>query len=776
MVELDPRDREVVVESLASPNGIEFSAEGSEADYVRAVDLTLEADASNSASINGDLLVNDGEVEAGYTTLTINTVDTDSAAVGPVTITGDISSDGAAGAGSAGELLSVAIDAEVDLVIGDGAGTGVLTFSSTDADLDEATLTLTGDGDVTMKSITAGTNVSTVNVVTTGYNGTLTVTAGSDAIEMGAASSLVFTGDADVVLDTDDTAGNNGIQGDDLTSIDASGHSGNLDLSVIESVSNTDFTFSAGEGTTTATLSATLNADPAADPAEPGWTLNTGANTTLTLANSTFTSGALSITGTGTVVLDGEGGIVDLTNLVDADGNSLLNISADTTIELAPDTTLSLTSAQLDALNAAGVTFVKQAIDPEATPAETEAEITVPVEAGVDLTAANADLDADLDLSQADNLVLDGDAVLTGDQVSGKSVTETTSANLTLTGITAETDLSGIAVTGTVTAVADTEATSISLAAAAIDGITLSVEGDALTDVVVTGVEAVVGAEGDADEGDVNADFSGLTATDLAVEFQLDSTGDVNLNGTSFAANVGTGSTTLSITGTGTVTTELANGSELNAGTVTVGADATLSIETAEHNALGATAIEGEGSLEINDLGEAAATVDTAVAADTVDYKLTFTENASDTNASTIQNFTANTADAQDILDFSALLAEESAHGLTKYTTAIADPNQISSEDILVVSSAVASAADASAVEAGFGDDGAFTPSAVGDDTVIFENQAEKMIIVDNGGSADLYNWVDTLNGQVEAGELTLIGTLQGTDTADLVAGNFDIA
>ncbi|MDZ7750182.1 MAG: hypothetical protein U5S82_00645 [Gammaproteobacteria bacterium] len=784
-VELDPRDREVVVESLASPDGIEFSAEGELADFVRSIDLTLEADADNAASVEGDLLVNDGQVAAGSTMLTINAVDTDGAAVGPVTITGDIYSEGDDGAGEDGDLLTVTINAAVDVLIGDGegaagSGDGNLIFSSTEADA-EATLTLTGAGDVTMKSVQAGTNVATVNIVTTGYTGVLTITGGSDAIEMGDdGTSLVFTGDADIVLDTDDVLGNNGIDGgEDLTSIDASEHSGGLTLSVIENVSETDFTFTAGEGTTTATLSATLDADPAAaDPAEPGWELNTEANTTLTLLGSTFTSGALSITGEGTVVMDGDGGDVDLTGLVDADGNSLLEISADTTIELAPDTTLVMTPEQLDALNAAGITFTKQAVDPDADPAETEAEITVRIPADADLTAANEDLDADLDLSQADNLVLNGDATLTGTQVSGKTVTEAVASNLTLTGITAEHDLSGITISGTVTAVADAAATSISLAAIAISGVTLAVEGDALTNVVVTGVEAVVGDEGDADEDDVNADFSGLTATDLDVEFQLDSTGDVHLNGTTFAANVGTGSTTLTVNGTGTVTTEGTDGAELNVGAVSVGEDATLSVEAAEHNAGVGALVEGEGTVEVNDLGADVVTIDTSAAADTVDYMLTFTGDAG-TSLVTITNFTANTADAQDMLNFSAVLPAEADHTLTKYDATIA-PNQIGASDILVVSSALGSAVDAAAIEAAFGDTGAFTDDgdAGTDDTTIFSNQAEKIIIVDDdvAGDAEVWHWVDTLNGQIEAGELTQIAILGGTDTADLVAGNFDIA
>ncbi|MBN2885763.1 MAG: hypothetical protein JXM75_03525 [Chromatiaceae bacterium] len=774
VVELDPRDREVVVESLASPDGIEFSAEGELADYVRSIDLTLEADADNAAAVEGDIIVNDGQAEAGYTMLTINAADTDGAAVGPVTITGDIYSEGDDGAGEDGDLLSVTINAAVDLVIGNGMGDGTLTFSSTEAEA-EATLKLTGAGDVTLKAIEAGVNVDTLNIVTTGYTGALTVTAGSDAIEMGAATALVFTGDADIVLDTDEDPGNNGIEGNALTSIDASEHTGALTLSVIESVSATDFTFTTGTGATTATLSAILDADPTAeDPAEPGWSLNVGANTTLTLTGSTFTSGALAIAGAGTVVFEGN---VDLTALVDEDGNSLLDFSADTVIELAPDTTLSLTAAQLDALNEAGVTFTKQAFDEDT---ETEAVITVTGITG-DLTAANEDLDADLDLSQADNLVLSDDAILTGEQVSGKTV-EGNGHDLDLTGITADTDLSGIAGVGTLTAAAGETDTSLTLAAAAIDGITMTVTGAALGVVTVTGVEDVVGAEGDADEGDVNVDFSNLTVelfddedaeTDEEVIFQLDSTGDVHLNGADFGLTLdgGVGATVLAISGTGSVTAEA--GELATADNIELDEDATLSVTTAQHTAVGAD-VAGEGTLEVNDLGGSIVTIETGVAGETVNYKLTFTEDAGD-GLVTINDFTANTADAQDILDFSAALPEAADHSLTKYTAELA-ANQLAANDILVVSSAVGNAVDAAAIETAFAEAGAFMEVTVGDDTAIFTNGTTKIIFVYDGANTDAWLWEDSLNGQVEQEELTQVATLVGVDTADLVAGNFNIA
>ncbi|WP_328986172.1 DUF4214 domain-containing protein [Thiorhodovibrio winogradskyi] len=774
--ELDPRDRDVVVESNAVPEGIEFSAEGALADYVRSIDLTLEADADNSASIDGDLLVNDGLVEENFTLLTIHTVDTDGAAADPVTINGDIYSEGDDGAGNDGDLLTATINAAVDLVM-----SGSLIFSALEAG-GEATLKVAGDADVTMKSVDAGFNVAAVTFDTAGYTGTLTLTGGSDAIEMGDAASLVFSGSGDIVLDTDDGAGNNGIEGDDLTSIDASEHTGSLTLSVIESVSETDFTFTTGTGTTTATLSAILEADPDADPAEPGWSLNVGANTTLTLSGSTFNSGALAIAGAGTVVFDGDGNEVDLTGLVDVDGNSLLNFSSDTTIELAPDTQLSLTAEQLNDLNEAGVTFTKQPFDEGE--GETEAVITVTGVNG-DLTAANEDLDEDLDLTQADELVLSGDATLTGEQVSGREVTG--NFNLTLTEVTADTDLTGVDVGGDLIVQAGDAETELTLAATAISGITMTVQGAALGVLTVSGVEDVVIAEGEANEGDIDADFSNLTvdlfddddpATDEEVVFELDSTGDQHLNGADFGALLGHGTRWLDISGTGTVTEE--NEELTTGGSIEIGENATVSVTAERLNVGGvAAAVDaGEGRLEVNDLGAAVVTVDTDIAFENVNYEMTFTDQAG-TELVTIQNFTADSATAQDILNFSAALPEGADHDMTKLESLISTVNQTGSNSIVVLAiedgGALQTVDSAAQLATALTDGGVFVDGVTAnfgfDGTRIF--MAE-----DAAGNTDVYLWEDSVGGDgvVQDGELSSVATIEAVGVASFVDGNFAIA
>ncbi|MCG6659930.1 hypothetical protein HOP52_19525, partial [Halomonas campisalis] len=255
-VVLDPRDRVVVVEPEAMPEGIEFSAVGSLADYVRSVDLTLQADEENAASINGDIFVNDGLVREGYTVLTINTEDVDGAATGPVVIDGNISTDNAA-AGDAGELVDITINADVDLNI-----TGEVIFASTSGDNPTATLTLTGDADVTVKELVAGSNITTINIDTTDYNGTYTATGGSAALSGADLTTLNLEGDGDVVIGTpvipagEPNEGESyGVHGTpELSTIDASGHTGTLTM-VVGEVSTDGFSFTGGTGVNTLWLS-----------------------------------------------------------------------------------------------------------------------------------------------------------------------------------------------------------------------------------------------------------------------------------------------------------------------------------------------------------------------------------------------------------------------------------------------------------------------------------------------------------------------------------------
>jgi hypothetical protein len=250
-------------------------------------------------------------------------------------------------------LLNVDIIAEQDFVA------QTITFSSVEAGA-TATLTITGTADVTLKAIdTTDAEITSVVVDTTGYSGTLTITGGSDSAEVGDTGTLVFVGDGNVVLDTNEDAGNNGVDGgsdgaasEKLTGIDAAGHAGSLTLGVIEDVSQTDFTLTGGTGVITGTLTGTLNADPlATDPAEPGWAIdlsNAAADSSVTLDGSalTLTKGGLSLqTGVGSSIIIED--TVDLRNLD-------VTFGADTQIELADGGLVLMTDDQFVAFEVAG--------------------------------------------------------------------------------------------------------------------------------------------------------------------------------------------------------------------------------------------------------------------------------------------------------------------------------------------------------------------------------------------------------------------------------------
>ncbi|WP_404298473.1 beta strand repeat-containing protein [Halomonas sp.] len=784
---LDPRDREVVVEPEAEPDGIEFSAEGSLADYVRSVDLTLQASAADAATINGDISVNDGQNIAGFTMLTINAEDVDGAATGPVTINGNIRGDDTPDvAGDAGELTDVVVNADHDIVVN-----GTLIFNSLINGTD-ATLTLNGAGDITISALDAtDTDIDTLNIVNNA-TGTVNVPGASPATTLNAgaeASNLVITGTGSEInfgtMDDPSTVENEanaGVNSNDLETIDASGYEGDLNLGIITgTVSNGDsLTVTGSQGVTTLTLGSTLGPimlaaigplDVFAMAAQADVDIDlsgSAAGSVVTLTDGAWLpnmggegeadAGSLTISAE-TLVIEGN---VDLTGLVDQDGNNKLDLSNVTTIEVAPDSTLSVTAEQLDALNAAGVVITKQA----AVEGETEGVVVVPGITG-DLTAANADLDADLDLSQADQLILGGAATLSGEQVSGREVVAGAS-DVTVTGVTADTDLSGIATTGTLTIQAGETETTLSLSAAVISGLDLTVEGAALATVDVTGVEAVVGAEGEADEGQVNANFTGLVADGLDVVFQLDSTGNVEINGADFAATVGAGSTALNISGTGTVTAE---GAELQTvGAIDVGANATLALTNAQHTAVGGN-VEGEGTLQVVGLGDAVESVDAGAAADTVDYLFSFSETADLTV--TVANFTADSSIALDKLDFTALLGGEQTY--SEVTAQFTTVNQTGTADILSFASGLGTVDDVAGLETALAASGAFTTTT---SAVNFGFGEERVFLVeDAGGNTDGYHWVDgDEDGLVSAGELTQLTELTGVSVDELISANFAIA
>jgi len=183
-------------------------------------------------------------------------------------------------------LLNVNIIADNELQIGSGGdGDGTIFFNALTADDDTATFNVSGTADVTLKALDitgfggASGNITILNVVNN-TTGVLTITGGSDAIEADGGEVLNFSGTGDIVLDTDDGVGNNGIEGDTLSFIDASGLSGDFTVGVIEDVDNDSFTFTSGTGVTTATFidndldSTGGTPDPVTSDDGTGWTFD----------------------------------------------------------------------------------------------------------------------------------------------------------------------------------------------------------------------------------------------------------------------------------------------------------------------------------------------------------------------------------------------------------------------------------------------------------------------------------------------------------------------
>jgi hypothetical protein len=346
-----------IEEGITTPTGLIFN-DWDNTDEVRTLVLNLEGD----VTLNGDLSIptRTDKDTANYNIryfdqLTINSVGDELN-----TILGDIGTATVLGAPNTSDnnLLNVAINAEQDLVIGDGAGQGVITFNSIDVPADDAVanLTITGAGDVTIKALdTSDTEIATLNIDHQG-SGLLTVTGGSDALELTDTENLVFTGSGDIVLDTHTGAGNNGIDGADLSTIDASGHSGSLTLGVIEALDSTNFDFTSGTGTTTLTLGGTTlnvtDADGAddvlgTDDDQTGWSFdftNAAVDSEIHIgAGNTWTAGDLNINlGANTTLY------------IDANTNwSALNLEITQVqdIVLADGVKLTLTAEQASGLN-----------------------------------------------------------------------------------------------------------------------------------------------------------------------------------------------------------------------------------------------------------------------------------------------------------------------------------------------------------------------------------------------------------------------------------------
>ena len=356
-------NRNVVIEAgVQVPSGdVIFNGEDPTRE-MRTLNITFEGDASDPLTdgngnifgsvINGSLVL---DVEPAGTNLIADLFDTltlISEGTGTSNaITGDISplqADGLdAGNNLDNTLLNVVIQAESAFTIG-----GAVIFNSEDAAKDTATFSVSGPAPVSVGSLVVNpADVDIDTLVVNNAGGTLTVTGASPSIDAGTAETIEFNGDGDIVLGTAESTEDfaDGITGVALSSIDASGLTGDLSIENISTDDTNLFAFTAGSGDTDVAITGqTLNDDGIASTTS-GWTLdfsNAGVGSTLTLGANTYTDGVLDIDlGANTTLVINQD--TDLTAMT-------LSITQTLDIVLADGAELTLTAAQADGLNIIG--------------------------------------------------------------------------------------------------------------------------------------------------------------------------------------------------------------------------------------------------------------------------------------------------------------------------------------------------------------------------------------------------------------------------------------
>ena len=344
-------NRVVEVEPGVTIDGFIVFNDSTDDSEIRTLQIDLQGDATVDGSIYLTTRDKDSDkLPRNFDTLTINSLGTD-----PNTIDGNITPISQLSWTNDNSLLNVNVNADQALEI-----TGDIVFNSlgTDGNDDTATLNITGTADVTIEQLdvtdNTGDGIGTL-VVNNAGTGVLTITGASPAIltdEAGQTTTsvletLIFEGQGDIVLGTV----GEGISSEALSEIDASGLSGNLTLDVVDNIDSQNFSFTAGTGVTTLTLTdADLSADVNANPADTGWSFdftNAQAGTEFHLAAALDSQagdfGPLNIN-------MGPNGVLFIDATMDLSGLDL-TILGDQPIVLADDVTLTLTAAQASGLN-----------------------------------------------------------------------------------------------------------------------------------------------------------------------------------------------------------------------------------------------------------------------------------------------------------------------------------------------------------------------------------------------------------------------------------------
>ncbi len=281
-------NRIVVVDTAVSVPGYLMYNDIQEMQEVRSLDLTL----SGGSKIDGDVDLSTTLKPNGATDPIqryLESVTIHSKGITTNNIAGNLTAEDPDGGpnieGSKIEnnLLNVTVDATQKLVLGEYDATtgaynsgGDIIFTSVD-DAASASLTIKGSALVTMHGLDVsdnddnGNSVNTpdIHTLTIDNQGTgqFTVTGGTAAID-GSIETLLLKGTGAMAFGTNAVNGvvdAEGVSSGTLSSIDASGLTGALNLGVIDSVDSAAFAFKAGTGTTTLTLSDAILAGLGAD-------------------------------------------------------------------------------------------------------------------------------------------------------------------------------------------------------------------------------------------------------------------------------------------------------------------------------------------------------------------------------------------------------------------------------------------------------------------------------------------------------------------------------
>lgn len=316
---------------------------------VKTLSLTLSGDSKVDGDVDLSTVAKDADKAMAYLEkVTINSIG-DKAN----TITGDIQARGddklAAAAELENNLLDLTINAQQALTVG-----GDLVFTGVNAADKAATLTVTGNAAVTVQQIdVSDAQIDSLTIANNG-TGTFTATGASPALHDGADANLetlVLKGTGNIVLgDADPATAGWGITAANLSTIDASALTGNLDLGLVQDIDSDTFAFTAGTGVTKLTLAGDALADGTDTDTASSWSfdlskakagseLHLGANTYGTATVGDIDSLNIKLGANATLYID-----------ADTDFTNVENFSITGKIVLAKGVDVKLTAAQANGL------------------------------------------------------------------------------------------------------------------------------------------------------------------------------------------------------------------------------------------------------------------------------------------------------------------------------------------------------------------------------------------------------------------------------------------